>query len=498
MELYFVILVRDLTGSLAVSLISTEIDLGRFLMSGLGFKEDKKAGKRRALGSVQGRQHDLSAEPRQRKSREASKPQLLPELAELLPPDTMLYIQESTAPSVHGMSLVQEGSATIRKGRDEEGKLLIIKQTALTLDSGGRVREREVLERFCREVRVLCHKGVLYNDNIVDTLGIKWDASDGRYLLTIYLECADFGNLAEFQRTHSEISWSQKNKLCLDIAAGLSMLHDCGIFHGDLKPENVLIFCAPTDEWELWEDEWDERYGFCAKLCDFGSSLFGIWSGEDTEVTLYGATPPFTAPEYDFKNKGRLHLRLLSPFDIYVFGLLVWRIALGGKTPLGVLTSEQGSNEIRWLQDLKRSPDDQFLQRALNTLSFIPILNDRLFYERILKSTLRFKVEERASTIKQMLHLLDSKEKSLPMIACWLQDLERSQAPDDEFEQQALNTFSSFSENARSYCERILYSILNLKKEDRASAIKKNLDLLDSGKVQVDDSLPIIAVDYPR
>ena len=417
MELCNVIVVRDLTKSLAASLISTQKSTC-FLMSGLSFKEVKKAqeAKRRALGSAaQGRQHDQLAEPRKRKPREVPKPQLLPELAELLPPDTMLYIQESTAPFVQGMSLIQEGSATIRKGRDEAGKLVIIKQTALTIDSGGRVREREVLERFCREVRVLCHEGVLYNDNIVDIVGTKWDASDGGQLLTIYLEYADFGNLAEFQSTHGEISSSQKKKLCLDIAAGLSMLHDCGIFHGDLKPENVLIFCEPT---AVGEDEWDEEDGVCAKLCDFGSSLFGIWSSEDKEVTLYGATPPFTAPEYDFQNKGRLPLHLLSPFDIYVFGLLVWRIALGGKTPLGILTFEEGNDEIRWLQDLKRSPDDQFLQQALSTLSSVPIPSDRLFYERILKSTLRFKVEDRASTIKKMLDLLDSGEdKSLPIIA---------------------------------------------------------------------------------
>ena len=384
-------------------------------MSGFRFEEVKKAKEAKRRAAALGRQHDLLGEARQRKPGVASKPQLLPELAELLPPDTMLYIQESTAPSVHGMSLVQEGSATIRKGRDEADKLVIIKQTALTLDSGGRVREREVLERFCREVRVLCHTGVLYNDNIVDIVGTEWDTSDEGQLLSIFLEYADFGNLAEFQSTHGEICWSQKKKLCLDVAAGLSMLHDCGIFHGDLKPENVLIFCGPTP---VWEDEWAEEDGFCAKLCDFGSSLFGIWSGSGEEVTLYGATPPFTAPEYDFQNKGRLPLRLLSPFDIYVFGLLVWRIALGGNTPLGILTSDHGNNEIRWLQDLKRSPNDQFLQQALKTLSSVPVPSDQLFYERILKSTLRFKVEDRASTIKKMLDLLDSGEnESLPIIA---------------------------------------------------------------------------------
>jgi len=388
-------------------------------MSGLRFKEVKKAreAKRRALGSIaQARQHDLlPAEP----GVTTSKSQLFPELAELLPPDTMLFIQKSTPPSVYGISLVQEGSATIRKGRDEAGRLMIIKQTVLTFDSGGRVREREILERFCREVRVLYHTGVLYNDNIVDIVGTKWDALDAGQSLTIFLEYADFGNLAEFQSTHGEITWSQKKKLCLDVAAGLSMLHDCAIFHGDLKPENVLIFCGPTP---AWDDEWDgDEDGFCAKLCDFGSSHFGIWNLCGEDVTLYGATPPFTAPEYDFRNQGRLPLCLLSPFDIYVFGMLVWRIALGAKTPLGIsqLSNERlhGDSEIRWLQDLKRFPDDRFLQLATKTLSSVPI-NDRLFYERILKSTLRFKVEDRTSTIKKMLHLLDGGEdESLPIIA---------------------------------------------------------------------------------
>jgi hypothetical protein len=91
-----------------------------------------------------------------------SKSQLFPELAELLPPDIMLFIQKSTPPSVYGISLVQEGSATIRKGRDEAGR-------PLTFDcDGGRVREKENSERFCREARVLYHTGVLYNDNIVE------------------------------------------------------------------------------------------------------------------------------------------------------------------------------------------------------------------------------------------------------------------------------------------------------------------------------------------
>jgi len=149
--------------------------------------------------------------------------------------------------------------------------------------------------------------------------------------------------------------------------------------------------------------------GFLPKLCDFGSSHFDIWTASGKDVTLYGATPPFTAPEYNFQ--GCLPSYLLSRLDIYVFGMLVWRIGLGGNVPLGILASElSNEGEICELQNLKRFSDDRFLQLATKSLSSIPV-EDRSFYEKIFDSTLRFRPEDRARTVKEMHCLFDDGEE---------------------------------------------------------------------------------------
>jgi serine/threonine protein kinase len=376
-------------------------------MSRLSFNEVKKAreARRRAQPASSAR-HDLLTESRQAAGlKVTSKPPPLPELVEILPPDTLPLFYQSSFDLLNGKSLVHEGSVTIKEVRGRSGALVIIKQTALTFNKHGRVRERDRLEQFCREVRVLYHTGVLYNNNIVDVVGNQWDAVDDGQLLTLALECADFGNLAEFQSYYST-TWAHKKKICLGVAAGLSMLHDCGIFHGDLKPENILIFYGPIPQ---GEDEWDIADGFLPKLCDFGSSHFDIWTASGKDVTLYGATPPFTAPEYNFQ--GCLPSYLLSRLDIYVFGMLVWRIGLGGNVPLGILASELSKEgEIRELQNLKRFSDDQFLQLATKSISSIPV-EDQSFYEKIFDSTLRFRPEDRARTVKEMHCLFDDEEE---------------------------------------------------------------------------------------
>jgi hypothetical protein len=92
-------------------------------------------------------------------------------------------------------------------------------------------------------------------------------------------------------------------------------------------------------------------------------------------------------------------LPLLSP---YVFGLLVWRIAPATTRFVGCKIS--------------------------NTLPMISFYT-RPFHpspQRILKSTLRFKVEDMAPTIKKMLDLLDSGDESLPNHCCELPQVETS------------------------------------------------------------------------
>jgi serine/threonine protein kinase len=44
---------------------------------------------------------------------------------------------------------------------------------------------------------------------------------------------------------NSSLPFATKKSIALDIARGIAALHDSGVIHGDMKPENVLIFYIP-------------------------------------------------------------------------------------------------------------------------------------------------------------------------------------------------------------------------------------------------------------
>jgi serine/threonine protein kinase len=123
-----------------------------------------------------------------------------------------------------------------------------------------------------------------------------------------------------------------KKKLCHDVSKGLVILHACGITHGDLKHENVLVFRNKVENAEV---------KYTAKLADFGGSAMDFQEGERRFLPS-GGTPPFDAPE---SHRG-LDGEGLKNTDVYSLGILVWRTILDGKNPfkitaLSSLTLEQ-------------------------------------------------------------------------------------------------------------------------------------------------------------
>lgn len=104
----------------------------------------------------------------------------------------------------------------------------------------------------------------------------------------------------------ASLPFATKKSIALDIARGLSALHQCGVIHGDMKPENVLIFFKP----ELH-----------AKIADFSHSFL------DTGRTrkLVGGSYIYAAPEWRTSAPTGELLRT----DIYSFGLLFSGLILG-------------------------------------------------------------------------------------------------------------------------------------------------------------------------
>lgn len=116
--------------------------------------------------------------------------------------------------------------------------------------------------------------------------------------------------------------------LCVDVGHGLRSLHDNNFTHGDLKPENVLVF--------------QTEKGWTAKLCDFGCAV-----GRDKLLATNDDGPTLKPKQQKETYLGTPHwspssheLSALDSFDdlrkcdLYVYGLLVWSsFCLGGKPP---------------------------------------------------------------------------------------------------------------------------------------------------------------------
>ncbi|KAI1110061.1 hypothetical protein F5Y14DRAFT_382373 [Nemania sp. NC0429] len=107
-------------------------------------------------------------------------------------------------------------------------------------------------------------------------------------------------------------------RLCIDIGHGLRALHNINMTHGDLKPQNVLVF----REGPVW----------IAKLCDFGHSNSFDASKNDA---VYLGTPSWR-PHWFGDDQERRDIATLQDFDLTVYGLLVWSAfcpSLRGRPP---------------------------------------------------------------------------------------------------------------------------------------------------------------------
>jgi serine/threonine protein kinase len=194
------------------------------------------------------------------------------------------------------------------------------------------------------ELKILTHEPLLRHDNIVKILSIQWTRLDPvlpSWMPILLLERADHGSLTHYLAA-KKIGPDSKLQLSLEIGQGLQALHASGIVHGDVKLDNVLIFDLGNGEVR-------------AKLSDFGCSL--LMSADKNEVVIpTTGTPPWTAPELN----RRVATDWLPNLDVYSYGLLVWRIFLGGISPFAGRNGEEV--EERKFQDLMISDSSKSLE----------------------------------------------------------------------------------------------------------------------------------------
>ncbi|CAJ0851287.1 1981_t:CDS:2 [Entrophospora sp. SA101] len=144
--------------------------------------------------------------------------------------------------------------------------------------------------------------GKLFSSNsIVKFLGTS--CADGFRVLVF--EWAEYGNLKSFYEKY-DINWQQKLKIVHDVCAGLAFLHECTIFHHDVRCENILIM---------------DNIGK-AKIANF--SLSREYHNKSIRIKAINELIPWMAPE---KLKDPDGVRYTLKCEIFSFGMFVWELS---------------------------------------------------------------------------------------------------------------------------------------------------------------------------
>jgi serine/threonine protein kinase len=240
---------------------------------------------------------------------------------------------------------------------DTGGRVLIdVVYKRLNHHDGSREAWLEFLKDLVVTHHMTYHVSAAHKRNIVRLLGLSFEPAAGvtRDVFgienlapspVIALEHAPFGTLADLYYSSAFLS-SHQRKLWLlsDVADGLEALHCSNVIHGDVKPENILIFG-------------DKDHGVMAKLADFGLAVIDPAAGPKYQ-SLPGGTGWYLAPE---ARAGLMPRDNLKYTDVYSFGIVVWQTLLGGTMPFSLPRYRNGQSLSEEGIERLKAGDDQGL-----------------------------------------------------------------------------------------------------------------------------------------
>ncbi|KAL8789349.1 MAG: hypothetical protein Q9195_006876 [Heterodermia aff. obscurata] len=224
--------------------------------------------------------------------------------------------------------------------------------------------EEEIIFRdLITEIRVLSDPIIREHSNILLLQGICWDiphtlSNDGvsgafcsdKVWPVLVFEKSQYGDLRHFATlaVGRELGMYERLRLCFDIGIAVTAMHGYKIIHGDIKPDNVLIFR-------------DGSNTFRAKVTDFGySTLFN----HDDDLILLPRSRPWEAPEYDQYNPQGTTPPKAMKMDIFSFGLLcAW--VLFEKYFSGI---DSLPKEAQWAQSYMRFQGEERLRDIIDEL----------------------------------------------------------------------------------------------------------------------------------
>ncbi|MEW5849860.1 MAG: protein kinase [Myxococcota bacterium] len=190
--------------------------------------------------------------------------------------------------------------------------VLLGSPVAVKVLSRARMRDAVQVERFRREAQILAR---VKDEHCVGIL----DVGEAFGTLFIAMEFIDGVTLAEEQRITGPFDVNRAVKILRQLLGGLAAVHEAGILHRDVKPQNIMITQKAVER-DL------------VKLVDFGIAklLEGDAERPLTQPgTLFG-TPEYMSPEQ------ALGEAMDPRADVYSAGVVAYQLLLGQNPFRGV------------------------------------------------------------------------------------------------------------------------------------------------------------------
>ncbi|KAI9790680.1 MAG: hypothetical protein M1833_001769 [Piccolia ochrophora] len=182
------------------------------------------------------------------------------------------------------------------------------------------------------EILALCHPRIRGHRNVVSLIAWGYDYPYPNTPVPVLMLEAALMTLTDFVKPENaslldDRAWDVRHHLALDVASGLQLLHRFHIVHGDVKPDNVLIFRQSHPD-----------VPFVAKLSDFGVCV-DLQDARESALTSedYQGTDEWLGPDardYDDSKYGPFDSSVMFRFDAYSYGLILLAVFLtAGEAP---------------------------------------------------------------------------------------------------------------------------------------------------------------------
>lgn len=279
--------------------------------------------------------------------------------------------------AIKGTFFIGQGATFSVYRAEYKDKVYAVKQPRLVFEySQYEAHTMQQLYSLHLELRVLTDRNIRTHGNIVKLNCIHWEEYPdnlGRYWPSLVMEHADHGTLATCYGRNLQLTVDSEKLLCFAIGDALAFLHGNGVIHGDIKPDNILMFKGK------------ESGGLILKLSDFGFSVLD----KNVSPRLLGGTPDWEAPE---TLENTILQEDLAHADSYSFGLLLWYIARNGISPFDKISELQVPLESRKAREAIRSLKKTKDICRIATASLVP---EKAFYSRAFDLTLSRDPRER-------------------------------------------------------------------------------------------------------